>query len=168
MTDRVNSLNLLYPPIKAKLNQALLVAHGQGLFAYAFETWRSHARQALLYAKGRTTKEQKVTWVRPGLSYHHYGVAVDLVFDGSSRDGTQWCWEGQYADDRRIDYHALAQIMKSHGFDWLGDKGTEMAHFDIKFGFTVNEMKQITEAKGILGLWLEFDKTLATKGGFIS
>jgi len=164
---RINSLNLLYPPIGTVLRQALSAARIQALHAYAFETWRSTERQAFLYAQGRTTDGARVTWVRPGFSYHEYGVAVDLVFDGSSRDGIQWAWEGKYAEDHRVDYVALASIMKAHGFEWLGDRGTEMAHFQVTFGFSTKQMKQIVEAKGLLGLWAEFDKIIEKNGGKI-
>ena len=70
----------------------------------------------------------------------------------------EWTWEVEYAD-RKIDaYKALAVIMKAQGFEWLGDKNVERAHFQKSFGLGIEQAKQIAEAKGVLGLWAEFDK----------
>jgi len=166
--NRLNSLNLLYPPTETALRQGLWLLSKQGLHVHAFETWRPTERQAYLYAQGRSTEGSKVTWVRPGFSTHEYGVGVDLVFDGSSRDGIQWCWEGKYAEDHRVDYLEVSKVLKAIGFEWLGDKGVELAHFQTTFGFSTKEMKQIVDARGILALWSEFDKILEKNGGKLS
>ncbi len=161
MVDINRSLNLLYPPFRMIVEAGLSQAHKQGLMAYIFEGYRSIERQSYLYAQGRTTPGQKVTWVRPGLSWHQYGVAVDIVFDGNlQKAGIQWSWEGGYADANGDKYDKIAAILKSYGLEWLGDSNVERAHFQKTFGLSIQEAKQIADSRGVLGLWDEFDKRL--------
>ena len=153
------SQHLLYPPMLQKLTDALVVAHNQGLMAFIFEGYRSHKRQAELFAQGRTTPGNVVTWVGPGDSWHQYGIAVDLVFDGAPlTPGIQWSWEGGYADQNGDNYDKLAKILKGFGFEWLGDSNIERAHFQMTYGFTIKEAKKITDDSGVLGFWSEIDK----------
>lgn len=48
-----------------------------GVKAYIYEGYRSEARQAVLYAQGRTTPGKIVTNAGPGQSMHGYGLAYD-------------------------------------------------------------------------------------------
>ncbi len=68
------------------------------------ETVRSSARQAALFAQGRTTPGQVVTWTRN--SKHSKGLAADLMVDG------QW--------ENPAGYAHLAQIAKQEGLRTLG------------------------------------------------
>lgn len=163
-TSANRNMNLLYPPFRERLEMGLRLAHYQGLKAYPFECWRPGERQSYLYAKGRSTPGMKVTWVKPGYSWHHYGVACDVVFDGSPDPGVQWSWEGDYADNHKDDYGQLGAILKSVGLEWLGDRNIERAHFQMTFGMNVSDAKRIADAKGILGLWNVFDQLLNKKG----
>ena len=156
------SLDLLFPPFRACLEKGLAAAQAAGLHAFVFEAWRSRERQAFLYAQGRSAPGNIVTWVRPGLSAHEYGLGVDLVFDGSPSPGIQWNWEGDYADKNRDSYAALAPIMKAAGLEWLGDKNVERAHFQMLFGLTLSEINSQASARGVLGLW---DGILTKLGG---
>jgi peptidoglycan LD-endopeptidase CwlK len=160
MIDSPNrSLNLLYPPFLAKVQKGLILAEKVGLHAEIFEGWRSVQRQGDLFAQGRTAPGKIVTWVRPWQSLHQYGVAVDIVFDGDIKPGVQWSWEGDYADGQKDDYAQLAVVMKGVGLEWLGDKNIERAHFQLSYGMSAQQMARITEDRGLLGLWAEFDKT---------
>jgi peptidoglycan LD-endopeptidase CwlK len=160
LTSPNRSVNLLYPPFLRQVSAGLDVAHGENLMAYIFEAFRSTERQTFLYAQGRINPNPIVTNARAGFSAHQYGIGVDLVFDGSPADGIQWSWEGDYVDAKRGDYARLAVIKKAQGLEWLGDKNIEAAHFQNFYGFTINEIKQIADTKGLLGLWQEFDKRL--------
>jgi peptidoglycan LD-endopeptidase CwlK len=158
---RVASVTLLYPPFKLMLESALEEAHKQGLMAYPFETYRFPERQTHLYAQGRTAPGKIITNAKAGFSWHQYGVAVDLVFDKDpSTRAIEWTWEGGYADEHGDNYDKLAKIVKSYGLEWLGDLNIERAHFEKKFGFSIQQAKQIADTKGVLGLWHEFDKKL--------
>lgn len=164
MVEINRSLNLLFPPFRRMLLRGLAAAHAQRCYAYAFETWRPTERQAFLYAQGRTTQGIKVTWARPGKSFHEYGLAVDLVFDGSEKPGVQWSWEGDYADERKGDYERLAAIMKAEGMEWLGDKNIERAHFQLTLGMPIAEVETLAKVKGMLGLWDYMEKRMKGEG----
>ena len=159
MVDINRSLTLLYPPFKLLIDLALEDAHAKGLMGYVFEGWRAIERQSFLYAQGRTTPGAKVTWARPGESWHQYGLAVDIVFDREPLTaGMQWTWEGGYADKNGDNYAKIALILKAYGLEWLGDKNIERAHFQKTWGLTIQEAKQIADSKGVLGLWAQLDK----------
>lgn len=68
------------------------------------ETVRSTARQAALFAQGRTTPGPVVTWTRN--SRHSKGLAADLMVDG------QW--------ENPAGYSHLAQIARQEGLRTLG------------------------------------------------
>lgn len=74
------------------------------------EGHRSHARQAELYAQGRTTSGPRVTNAKPGQSAHNSqpSKAVDaapyLDTDGDGDSELSWDWD---------DYHPLADFIKA-------------------------------------------------------
>lgn len=166
MVDINRSLNLLYPPFKFLVELALDECHNKGLMAYVFEAYRFPERQAYLYSLGRTAAGNRVTWARPGESLHQYGLAIDVVFDSDpAKQGMQWTWEGGYADANGDNYDKVAKILKGHGLEWLGDKNVERAHFQKTWGMTVQQMKLIADAKGVVGVWGELDKRI--QGGAV-
>ena len=56
---------------------------------FVFEAFRSPVRQEHLFAQGRTEPGKIVTNADAWASYHQYGLAVDLVFNGPGK----WSWE---------------------------------------------------------------------------
>lgn len=161
MVEILRSHNLLYPPFRKMVVLGLEKAHTEGLYAYIFESMRLRSRQGALYAQGRTTPGHRVTDALPGESWHQYGLAVDLVFDGfPAKPGIQWQWEGHFADAHNGDYKRLAKIMKGYGLEWLGDSNIEMAHFQKTWGVTIKEAQKITETDGVLALWARLDKII--------
>jgi peptidoglycan L-alanyl-D-glutamate endopeptidase CwlK len=159
------SKNLLYPPFLDRVETGLLKAMAVDIHAHIFEGYRSVKRQADLFAIGRSAPGKIVTYAKPWQSLHQYGVAVDIVFDGDIKPGTQWDWRGDYVNDKANDYEKLAVILKGQGLEWLGDKNIELAHFQMSFGMTYQQMARITEDQGILGLWAAFDLQLAKNLG---
>lgn len=80
---------------------------------------RTDKEQADMYAQGRTTEGNKITWTKD--SYHQYGLAVDMV----AYQGGKYSWKVKY-------YEAITLAMKEviaeydlpieHGFDlWKKD-----------------------------------------------
>lgn len=65
----------------------------RGIPFYAFEYKRSLARQAELYAQGRTTSGPKVTNAKAGSSAHNFGLAVDLIHATRLWDLTKKEWD---------------------------------------------------------------------------
>lgn len=152
-TERTSSLNLLYPPFKMLLVTAIQDANRKGMYPMVFESWRSNERQGFLYAQGRTAPGEIVTNAAPGLSFHSVGLAVDLVFDANpATEKPEWSWSG--------DYFTLTKIMRGYGFESLA---MEKAHFQLSYGLTIKEIKQIADTSGVLGLWQELDKRLGGK-----
>lgn len=151
--ERNASLNLLYPPFRMLLVTAIEDANRKKLYPLVFESWRSDERQAFLYAQGRTAPGEIVTNAPPGLSFHSVGLAVDLVFDANpATEKPEWTWTG--------DYFTLTKIMLGYGFEAIA---FEKAHFQISYGLTIKEIKQITDNSGVLGLWQQLDKLQGAK-----
>lgn len=161
MTPICRSLNLLYGPFRAHLEHGLKLARQTGLQVHVFESWRSFDRQADLYAQGRTAPGAVVTRARPGESWHHYGVAVDLVFDGDEKPGVQWSWDGDYVGSRTSDYADLGKILTIAGLTWYGEPGSgfyEKPHFQMTFGLTIQDAQRLFRQGGLPAVWLELDK----------
>ena len=80
---RCGELDYLHPALRIGVITALEHCHQEGLMIYVFESYRTPARQQKLFDKGRNTPGRKVTNARPFQSFHNYGLAFDLVFDGA-------------------------------------------------------------------------------------
>lgn len=162
--DRPNrDPDLLFPPMRQRLVSALGEAHARGLMAYPFEGYRVTPRQVWLYAQGRTRPGPVVTNARPGWSWHEYGVAVDLVFDGDERPGIQWSWDGDYVGTREADYRRVGEVMMRHGFEWYGHPGAdffEMPHFQMTWGLTVVQARKLMETGGLAAVWEELHRRI--------
>lgn len=85
------------------------------------ESWRSQARQASLYAQGRTKPGNIVTWVdgTKNKSKHQLGEAVDIAFNG--RD----LYPSSFSKWRKV-----ANSAKKYGIKWGWDLWkTDKPHF---------------------------------------
>lgn len=95
---------------------------------------RSFEEQELLYAKGRLTKEPKVSNAKAGQSIHNYGLAVDicLIIDGKEASfDTKKDWDG----DKIADWYECVKIFAKNGWDWGGNwiKFKDLPHFERRF-----------------------------------
>jgi hypothetical protein len=102
-TVRVADLELLEPNTKERVQAILDDARTHGVEFMVFETYRSQARQELLFQQG-ATKLKKV-------GVHHYGLACDIV----KSIGGDPSWKG--------DFSLLGQLAHAHGLIWGGDWG---------------------------------------------
>ena len=103
----IQSTAALDPELQAKL--ARVIARMQtetGHGVKVAETYRSQGRQNMLFAQGRETPGQIVTWTKN--SKHTQGRAVDLILDG-----------GTAGNDA---YNALQRIAREEGLRTLGAK----------------------------------------------
>lgn len=121
----------------------------------ALRTWET---QAGLYAIGRTKEldRKPVTRAKPGRSYHNYGLAIDVVFDGDmSKQGIQWGW-----DDKKYPWKELGELGKTFGLEWAGDWKTltEMPHYQMSFGVPVTKLLEWHTQGGLEKVWAELDK----------
>ena len=111
----------LHPVFRARLQDTLQKCRAAGLAVYIFEGMRSIERQKELYAKGRDAagnvidKKQVVTNAKPGSSFHNYGIAADLVFDGvPTTPKIDWSWDAKWP------WAQMGHIAQSCGLEWAG------------------------------------------------
>ena len=106
--NRQDDTGLLREPFRARADSLVAAIQREGLPFRVFETLRSNARQAQLYAQGRrwdqgaglwsiVDKTKVVTWARPGASPHAWGLAMDCVlipnhpwFEGEPQPTGPW------------------------------------------------------------------------------
>lgn len=117
-----------------------LVAEGknQGLIIKIGECFRSAAEQDALYAQGRTTPGNIVTYAK-GSSYssmHQWGVAFDIIRNdgrGAYENGDGW-------------FDKAGKIGKSLGLEWGGDwtSPVDKPHFQLPYwGSTADKLKNL-------------------------
>lgn len=89
--------------------------------------FRTYAEEDAIYAKGRTTPGDIVSYVKGGRSTHNYGLAVDLVDDVYSYD---------------IDWKRVGKIGAYCGLEH-GDNGHEdLPHFQYQGGLTKDQLQK--------------------------
>jgi peptidoglycan L-alanyl-D-glutamate endopeptidase CwlK len=115
---------------------------------FAF-TLRTFAEQDALFAQGRTKPGKIVTKAKGGLSYHNYGLAIDvvLVLDGKE---ASWDVKTDFDGDRKSDWQEIVTIFKQHGWeagiDW---KFIDAPHFQKCFGKSVRELLSLYNSKKV-------------------
>ncbi len=107
VTARNTDLGLLHPVVRDSVQKVLADLRSANIPLFVFEAFRSPERQAYLYAQGRTRPGPKVTFAEPWRSYHQYGLAVDLVFNGPGR----WTWD----EPRKGMWKRMHEIGERHG-----------------------------------------------------
>lgn len=110
-------LNELTPTFKVKVEKFLSHCHMLGLPIFITEGYRSQERQNELYAQGRTSSGNVVTWTKNSL--HTKRIAVDIAFDG----------EELYPNDMNV-WKKVIEIAKGYKIDngytlW----GKDIIHF---------------------------------------
>ena len=103
-TSRIDTLDLLYPPMRAKIEAIIADSASGGHKLMVLETYRSPARQEMLFRQGATQLEK--------VGVHGYGLACDLAF--LNADG---------AVNWNADYSVLGKLAANHGLIWGGDWG---------------------------------------------
>jgi hypothetical protein len=96
---------------------------------------RTFEEQNALFNQGRTGKGPIVTNARGGMSYHNYGLAIDLVeLDGENNSVVDW----------KFDMGTLEPIAQKHGIGWGGNFKSikDKPHFEITFGLTVMQLME--------------------------
>lgn len=98
------------------------------------EGFRSYEDQAKIYAKGRTAPGPIVSYAPPMLSWHNYGLAIDIV---ELKDGKlNWSF----------DYKSIEPISIIHALTWGGrfvvksKPFPDYPHYQLTFGHTIREL----------------------------
>jgi len=135
--DRIADLELLEPVTRQRVEAIIADAKAHGLDLMVFETYRSQARQELLFNQG-ASKLRKV-------GVHHYGLACDIV---KSING-QPSWKG--------DFSILGQLARAHGLIWGGDWGTPAMHHTFVDAVHVQRCTVSRQADLFRGDWYPDD-----------
>lgn len=148
-----NSLMLLSPWLRSRIETALRELHAAGIDIFIFEGFRARQRQDWLYEQGRTREGTIITNAKGGNSWHELSLAIDMAY----KPGNRWSWDG--------DFSKPAPIMKKHGFTWGGDFKTfkDMPHYQLDGGMTLQEAKAIRDQWSLAVLWQEVELRIIDK-----
>lgn len=136
----------LHPNLRSEAEAILkeidkaLSGRAQCRFSYTLRTFQE---QRELYALGRTKPGKKVTNASEGLSFHNYGLAIDivLIIDGKT---AVWDIKSDFDGDGKSDWIEIVNIFKQYGWTWGGDwKFTDYPHFEKTFGYSVRQLLQM-------------------------
>lgn len=121
--ERLSDLNLLTPPTRTRAVQLEERAAAAGIPIKVIETLRRRARQAWLYAAGRTREGKIVTNAKPGYGWHEYSRAFDVVILDAA--GKAW-W-----DAPREQWDRIGAIGERLGLSWGGRfRFADLGHFE--------------------------------------
>jgi peptidoglycan L-alanyl-D-glutamate endopeptidase CwlK len=153
MKDQITleRIKLLHPKLRDEANDiyeeicASLLGRAKCRFSY---TLRTFAEQDSIYAQGRTKPGKIVSNAKAGLSYHNYGLAVDIVLLVDSK--ASWDIVKDFDGDGKSDWQEVVKIFKQYGWeagiDW---KFSDAPHFQKTFGYSVRELLALHKAKKI-------------------
>lgn len=157
----------VYPLLAKRWRQValdMLSLHGRQLIA--IEGLRTIAQQWINWGKGRvqtdsgawliTDPKAVVTHAMPGLSLHHYGLAIDSGFAGADP-------YLEHVNKKESDFawSEYGRICKLYGLEWGGDwKGAKIdrPHCQLTFGLNINQVRDLAAIKGNVSVWEKCDK----------
>jgi peptidoglycan LD-endopeptidase CwlK len=127
----IDSRNIddLHPVVAKKCREFIAACAKEGITVRISSTYRDHARQAALFAQGRTRKGKIVTYARPGDSWHNWRMAFDFF---PVKKG-------------KVDWNDLALFRRCRKIgEGLGLEGLsfELAHLQYRGGLTIADMKR--------------------------
>lgn len=132
-TGRISDMELLEPRTRELVRLVLQDAKDLGIELMVFETFRSKARQKMLFKQG-VTKLLKV-------GVHHYGLACDLVKNVNGEPS----WKG--------DFDFLGTIARHHGLVWGGDWGEPSMSHSFVDSDHVQRITKGRQASLFAGTW---------------
>jgi len=125
----IDRIALLHPIIREEATQIYAeiceALKGRAICRFS-HTLRTFSEQDALYAKGRTEAGKIITNAKGGMSYHNYGLAIDIVLlkdtDGNGTfDTASWETNVDFDGDGISDWREVVTIFKSFGWEWGGD-----------------------------------------------
>lgn len=136
-------LDDLQPHVRSMAEQLLDTAKAAGIPLTVTFTRRSLARQAALFAQGRTAPGSIVTNAKPGESFHNYGLALDVV-------PTELLalpdWGDTPDKQARTDalWRKVGAIGKGIGFRWGGEFHSirDRPHFEWSGSLTLADLRR--------------------------
>jgi peptidoglycan L-alanyl-D-glutamate endopeptidase CwlK len=100
----------IHPYLLAKIEKVQKEARAKGIDLRVTEGYRDLETQQKYYEMGKTKKGPIITKAPPGMSYHNYGLAVDVCeyVDGKPN------WHSEH-------WAEIGALGKKHGLVWGGD-----------------------------------------------
>lgn len=137
--DEMNCQGLC-PIFADSVLKVLRECRDEKLEVYLFQGYRSFEMETRLMHD-----HPNVTNATGGLSWHNYGLAVDLVFKSNGK----WSW------DSKFDWAKLGEIGKSFGLQWGGDWKSikDLDHFEKNNGLNIHTALFTYEKEGIEAVW---------------
>jgi peptidoglycan LD-endopeptidase CwlK len=147
----IQRIQLVHPSARAEASriydEICAALKGRAICRFAY-TLRTLKEQADIYAQGRTRPGGIVTWAKPGMSWHNYGLAIDIVLlKDTNGDGTfetaSWETNVDFDGDGKADWMEVVAIFEKYGWEWGGrwPKGkTDAPHFQKTFGKKIQQM----------------------------
>lgn len=141
----LDRIKLMHPKLRDEVSEIYAeickALTGKSFCRFTY-TLRTFKEQDELYAKGRTAPGSIVTNAKGGMSWHNYGMAVDIVL---IRDGNAlWDVKKDLDGDGKSDWMEVVQIFKEYGWeagiDW---KFIDPPHFQKTLGYTINQMHKL-------------------------
>ena len=148
----IERIALLHPKLRDEAleiyHQIVLALTGNAMCRFSF-TLRTFAEQDSLYAQGRTKPGPIVTKAAGGLSYHNYGLALDIVLivDGKK---ASWDEKTDFDADGKSDWSEIVTIFKQYGWEWGGDWAfRDSPHFQKTYGHPVRSLLSLYNSKKV-------------------
>lgn len=149
-TKTLERIKLLHPKVRSEAesiyDEICQTLSGRAMCRFAY-TLRTFKEQQDLFEIGRSKPGKKVTNASAGLSYHNYGLAIDivLIIDGKN---ASWDIKSDFDGDKKADWMEIVTIFKQYGWTWGGDwKFTDYPHFEKTFGYSVRQLLEKHQAK---------------------
>jgi len=145
MKDQItlDRIKLLHPKVRDEAyeiyDEICESLKGKAICRFTY-TLRTFAEQDAIYAQGRTKPGAIVTKARKGLSYHNYGLAIDIVLIINGKEAS-WNTKADFDGDGKADWIEIVQIFKEFGWEWGGDwQFKDSPHFQKTFGYSVRQL----------------------------
>lgn len=151
MKDKITleRIKLLHPKLRDEVSEIYdeisEALSGSAMCRFSY-TLRTFAEQDAIYAQGRTKPGKIVSNAKAGLSYHNYGMAVDIVLIINGKEAS-WDTVKDFDGDGKSDWKEVVTIFKQFGWeagiDW---KFRDAPHFQKTLGYSVRELLALHQA----------------------
>lgn len=145
-TKQNRDLNWLYPDLRVRYFKLCEEMKNHYKPIFITDGFRTFERQAWIHKTQATVQS-----ALPGDSWHNYGLAFDVAFYGANPYAETNPWE----DLRRMAVmHGLEPISK---FNTKGELIGDRPHFQIRYGLSLDEVKNLFKVNGIVSVWAKID-----------
>lgn len=130
----IERIRTLHPKAQKTFLEFILVGQGKlsDVTIRITDYYRTVEEQNKLYAQGRTSSGDVVTWVKGGYSYHNYGLAIDIAFIDRDENVS---YDTTY-------YNMLENVYSDYNLEWGGewDKSPDKPHYQMTFNYSCDEL----------------------------